>query len=94
MLEGGDRFGELLNLSVGRTQEIPGVGVVGVDFGYAMEGVDGGACIRRVFVKEAEVVPGVRVFRIVLGGFFQQRFGVVYALEVEQGHSSIDSYYF
>ena len=46
VLKGGDGFGELLELGVGRSEEIPGVGVVRINFGYVTEGVDGGACVR------------------------------------------------
>src|ERR1035437_10015887 len=73
MLEGGDRFWKLLELRAGRSQEVPGVGVVRIDFSNATEGIDGQPGARRVLVIEAEAVPGVRVFGIVFDGLFQQR---------------------
>jgi hypothetical protein len=84
----------LLELRVGRSEEVPGVGVVRIDFGDAAEGFDGSAGIAGVFVIETEVVPGMGVFGILFDGFFQQRLGFFEALQIEQRHSAIDGGHF
>ncbi len=41
VLKGIDRLRKLLDLRVSRAQEVPGVGVIGIDFGNATESIDG-----------------------------------------------------
>src|SRR5450755_30966 len=89
VFEGGDRLRKLFELSVGRSEEVPGVRVALVDFSYAAEGVNSGARVRRILVIEAKVVPSVRIFGITLGSFFEQRLCFIAALQVEQRHSAI-----
>ena len=94
MLEGIQRFGKLLELRVGRAEEVPGVGVVGIDFCDVAEGFDCLLRNGRILEEETEVVPGVRVFRVVLGRFLEQGFRFVDALQVQQGHSAVECGHF
>src|SRR5579883_3145156 len=89
VFEGLNGLRILLGLGVDAAEEVPGVGVVGIDFSDALEGSGGLVGLVGVFVEQAEVVPGVGVFGILFGGVFQQRSGVVDLLQIEQGDSAV-----
>ena len=89
VLEGVNRLWILLGLRVCRAQEIPGVGVVGIDFSDVLERINGRVGFVRVLRKQAEVVPGMRVFGILLGDFLQDCLGIIDFLQVEQRDGTI-----
>ena len=82
VLEGVDRLGKLLGLHVGRAEEIPGVGIVGVDFGDVIEGVDRGLGSPVFFASRPRLYQAYGILRILLLGFFQRGFGFVDFLQI------------
>src|SRR5437762_11379797 len=76
VLESFDRLRILPGLRIGAAQKVPGVGIVGIDLSDAAEGVYRGLRIARVFIKQAEVIPGMRVGGITFDRFFEKFLGL------------------
>ena len=91
MLESVDGLGILLGLCVHRAEEVPGVGIVGIDLSDAAEGVYRGLRIARVFIKQAEVIPGMRVGGITFDRFFEKFLGLINPTQAEQGDALIQA---
>src|SRR6185503_1640779 len=89
VLKSIDCLGILLNLRIGTTQKIPGVSIVGINLGDTAKRVDRILRVTGIFVKQSQVVPGVRVFRTLLNHFLQQLAGLVDFAEVQKCHAFI-----
>ena len=74
MLECVDRLRRLFGLHIGCAEEIPGVGIVGIDSNYMFEGIDRGLRIPRIFGKQPEVIPRVGNLWILLERIFELGF--------------------
>ena len=91
VLECFDRLRKLLGLHVGRTQKIPGIGVIGIDFDDALECFDRSLRVARILGQQSEAVPGVRAFRILLEGIFQRGFCLVNLLQIQIGDALVQA---
>ena len=85
----GNGFGVLLQLRVHRSQEVVGVGIVGIDLQDALKCVDGFGRLALTAPQETQVVPDARI-----GGFFgcrrvEGRFCFGQLLEIQQGDSLV-----
>ena len=89
MFERVDRLRILLELRVGRTEKVPGIGVVRIDLRNASEGFDRLLRDGRILVVETEVIPGMSVFRIIVRGFLEKCFCFIDALQVQQSDAAI-----
>ena len=54
------------------------------------EGIGGRLRVTGVLVEQCEIVPGMRILGITFDRFFQNTFGLVHTLKVEQGDATID----
>ena len=89
VLECIDGLGILLRLRVHRAQEVPGIGVVRIDFGNVPEGRGGRVGFVGVLVVQAEVVPGMRVLGSLLDHLFEQRLRLVHLLQIEKRDAAV-----
>ena len=82
-LEGIDGLRKLLGLHVGCAQEIPGIGVVRINFADVLKSVNRCLHVARVLSQHAQSVPGIRIVRVLLEGVFERGFGLVNFLQVQ-----------
>ena len=80
---------KLLGLHIGCADEVPGIRIVWVDLDHVLESFDRGLRVAGVFREQAQAVPGVGIFRILLQGFFERNFGLIHFLQVEVGDAFI-----
>ena len=90
-MKSGDGFIVLLELRIQITQKIVCIGFVGEDFGDVFEGLNSVAEVGQIFVREAEVIPGVRVARQLLGGGKQFVSGGFGFLLVEERDTEVEA---
>src|ERR1700745_727072 len=83
MLERVNGLWELPGLGVGGAEEVPGVGIVRVNFGDAAEGVNRNLRVIGIPIQQSKIEPGVGIVRAGLGGFFQQLLCRIDAGEIE-----------
>ena len=91
MLKSVDRLGKLPGLGVGATQEVPGIGIVGINLGDAAEGIYRGLRVARVFMKQTQVVPGMRIGGITFDSLFEKFLGIVDASQAEKSDALIQA---
>ena len=72
----------LLGLGVNAAQEVPCIGIVGIDFDDMAKRVRSGLRVAGIFVEQSEVVPRVRIFGIALDPFQQNFFCLIHPLQV------------
>ena len=84
-------MGKLLKLRMGCAQKVPGVGVIGINFGDFAESVDRSLRITVVLVQQSQVVPDVRIFGIGLGCFFKDFFGFFHFAGIYKGNAFVDA---
>src|SRR6202007_923188 len=70
--------------------EIPGISVGGINFRDALEIVDGTLGIAGVLGHQAEVVPCIRIFRILFQRVVESRFGLVNLLKIQFGDALVE----
>ena len=66
VLEGVDGLGKLFRLHVDRAQEIPSVGIIRIQIDDVVKRINRGLSVARILCEQAEVVPRVRIFRVLL----------------------------
>jgi hypothetical protein len=81
----------LFRLHVSAAQKIPGVSISGVDFGYALERIDGCLRVSGVFGEESKVVPGVRIFGILLERLFECSFRLLNLLQIQVSDAFVEA---
>ncbi len=91
VLESVNGLRKLFGLHVGCAEEIPGVGVVGIEFDDVLERVNRALCIARILREQAEVVPRVRDSGILLQHSLECGFGLVNLLQVQEGDAFIQA---
>lgn len=87
----GDGLIVFLELRIQVADKIISVGFIGEDFGDVFEGGDAVSEVSQIFVREAEVVPGVRIARELLCGdeeFVARGFGF---LLIEERDAEIEA---
>ncbi len=84
VLESLDRLRKLFSLHIRRAQEIPRVGVVGIELGYVMKGVNRGLSVSSILREKPKVVPRVWILRILLERVFQRGLGFVDLLQIQK----------
>jgi len=90
-LKRGDGLIVFLELRIQVADKIISVGFIGEDFGDVFEGGDAVSEVSQIFVREAEVVPGVRIARELLCGdeeFVARGFGF---LLIEERDAEIEA---
>jgi hypothetical protein len=63
---------------------------LGIEFGDASEGTSIGDCGLSEFCSRAEVIPGMRIFGVVLRLFWNSAFSFVHALQVQRGNAAVE----
>ena len=82
MLESFNGLRILLGLGVNAAQEVPCIGIVGIDFDDVAKRVRSGLRVAGIFIEQSEVVPRVRIFGIALDPFQQNFFCLIHPLQV------------
>jgi len=90
-LKRGDGLVVFLELRIQVTDKIVGVGFIGEDFGDVFEGGDSVSEVSQIFVRETEVVPGVRITRELLCGGEELVAGGFGFLLIEEGDAEIEA---
>ena len=87
----GDGLVVFLELRIQVANKIISVGFIGEDFGDVFEGGDAVSEVSQIFVREAEVVPGVRIARELLCGGEEFVAGGFGFLLIEEGDAEIEA---
>ena len=91
VLKSRDSLGKLPGLQMRRAEEVPGVGVVAVDLGDVLKGINCLFQIAAVLVKQAQVVPCGWILWIVFDDFVEQHLGVIHTLKVQQRDGPVET---
>src|SRR6266550_8930549 len=91
VLKSFDRLKILSGLGVGAAQEVPGVGIVGINLDDATESIYGSLRVARVLMKQTQAVPGMRIGGITFDRFFEKFLGRIDASQAEQSDALIQA---